>query len=127
MAKQFEFINAGAYRAFKELPPEVQQQFGHDLNAVQNGNAPFSDFKDISASVGKGAIELIENGSPAYRAVYCAKYLDTVFILHAFTKTTNGVDQAAMNTAALRYAEMKSRVDEAQRQAKKHGKAGKRH
>ncbi|MBW8445691.1 MAG: type II toxin-antitoxin system RelE/ParE family toxin [Arenimonas sp.] len=47
---------------------------------------------------------------PAYRAVYCAKYRDTVFILHAFTKTTNGVDRTAMNTARERYREMVGRI-----------------
>ena len=48
-------------------------------------------------------VELIENGSPAYRAVYCVKYLDTVYMLHAFTKTANGVDRKAMSTVEERY------------------------
>jgi phage-related protein len=97
--KLFKFVNAAAKRDFLNLPEEVMSQFGSDLNAVQQGEKPFSDFKNVSGSVGTGAIELVENGSPAYRAVYCAKYLDTVYILHAFTKTTNGVDQAQMDTA----------------------------
>lgn len=118
-AKAFAFVNAAAKRAYKELPPEIQQQFGNDLNAVQQGKDPFSEFKNISASVGHGAIELIENGSPAYRAVYCVKYLDTVFVLHAFTKTTNGVDQANMDTAKDRYKVMMGQVREAQEAAKK--------
>ena len=95
------------------------KQFGSDLNAVQQGERPFSDFKDISSSVGAGAIELIENGSPAYRAVYCVKYLDTVYILHAFIKTTNGVDKAAMKTAKLRYATMMQEVKSEQKQVGK--------
>jgi len=65
----------------------------------------------------RGAIELIENGSPAYRAVYCVKYLDTVFVLHAFEKTTNGMDRKQMATAAKRYKEMMERVDAAHRAA----------
>lgn len=111
MPKQFKFVNAAAKRAFLNLPREVQRQFGSDLNAVQQGEKPFSDFKDISKSVGKGAIELIENGSPAYRAVYCAKYLNRVYILHAFTKTTNRVDRAAMATAKRRYKEMLADIE----------------
>jgi phage-related protein len=35
--------------------------------------------------------------------MYCAKSAETVYILHAFTKTTNGVDRHAMKTAAERY------------------------
>ncbi len=68
--------------------------------------------------VGPGAIELIENGSPAYRAVYCCKYLETVFVLHAFTKTTNGVDRKELDTAKERYGKMKERVEAAQKAAK---------
>lgn len=85
------------------LPEEIRHQFGLDIHALQHGQQPFSDSEDVSGSVGKGAIELKENGSPAYRAIYCAKYLDTVYILHAFAKTTNGVDRQAMKTAASRY------------------------
>lgn len=106
MAKNFRFVNKAAKKAFLKLPKEVQLQFSTDLNAVCQGERPFSEFKDIADSVGPGAIELIENGSPAYRAVYCAKYMDTVFILHAFTKTANGVDRRNMKTASLRYTEM---------------------
>jgi phage-related protein len=96
-----------------------QHQFGTDLNAVQQGKTPLSAHKVLSESVGPGAIELIENGSPAYRAVYCCKYLNTVFVLHAFEKTTNGVDQQAMDTAKARYKEMKQRVEAERKQAKR--------
>src|SRR5262249_9017894 len=97
------FVNEAARRDFLSLPKHIIQQFGADLQAVQNDMRPFSKFKQIQESVGPGAIELIENGSPAYRAVYCAKYLNTVFILHAFEKTTNGVDHKEMRTARERY------------------------
>jgi phage-related protein len=89
------------------------------LNAVQWGKAPFSAFKVLSDTVGPGAVELIENGSPAYRAVYCCKYLDTVFVLHAFEKTTNGTDHKELATAAKRYKEMKAKVSAEARLARK--------
>jgi phage-related protein len=109
--KKFEFVSAGAKKAFLGLPKRIQYQFGADLHAVQQGKAPFSAHKVLSETVGPGAIELIENGSPAFRAVYCCKYLDTVFVLHAFEKTTNGVDRKAMATTVKRYQEMKARVN----------------
>lgn len=111
MSKLFRFVNAAAKRAYLELPDDIQRQFGSDLNAVQQGERPFSAFKDISGSVGVGAIELIENGTQAFRAVYCAKYLDTVYILHAFTKKTNGVDRKAMATAKARYKMMLADIE----------------
>jgi phage-related protein len=116
--KKFEFISQAAMKAYLALPKEMQYQFGTDLNAVQQGKAPFSAYKVLTETVGPGAIELIENGSPAYRAVYCVKYLDTVFVLHAFEKTTNGVDHKEMATAVKRYREMKKRVDAEQKRAK---------
>ena len=70
------------------------------------GKDPFSKFKHIAESVGPGAIEPIENGRPAYRTVYVAKFEDAVYILHSFTKTTNEVDRKAMATAKKRYKDM---------------------
>lgn len=123
MQKQFVFINAAAKREFLELPMEIQIQFASDLNAVCQGIRPSSTFEHLSGSVGEGAIELKENGSPAYRSIYCAKFLDTVYILHSFTKTTNGVDRKAMATAKRRHQEMMDVVREEQKKAKKQGRA----
>jgi phage-related protein len=36
--------------------------------------------------------------------------MDTVYILHAFAKTTNCVDRKNMQTAAARYQEIKAKV-----------------
>lgn len=103
--KSFAFVNAAAERAFRDLPLEIQKQFLFDLSLVQSGMAPASDFKVLKGNW-SGVIELIENGSPAYRAVYCAKYRQTVYVLHAFTKTTNAVDRKAMQTLESRYKAM---------------------
>lgn len=81
----------------------IQKRFANDLNAICQDKEPFSKFKHLKGSVGVGAVELIENGRPAYRTVYVAKFADTVFILHSFTKTTNSVDRKAMDTAKKRY------------------------
>lgn len=113
--KNFAFVSQAALKAYLALPKTIQYQFGTDLNAVQQGKDPFSPHKVLTESVGPGAIELIENGSPAYRAIYCVKYLGTVFVLHAFEKTTNGVDRKEMATAAKRYKEMKERVNAEQK------------
>jgi len=103
MAKNFAFINAAAKKAYMSLPEDIRNQFGLDIHAVQHGLKPFSDSEDVSASVGRGSFELKQNGSPAHRAIYCAKFLDTVYVLHAFSKTTNAVDRQAMKTAEGRY------------------------
>lgn len=104
--KDFRFINKRSLKEFKALPDAVQKRFALDLNAICQGKAPFSKFKSVSESVGAGAMELIENGRPAYRTIYVAKFNDAIYILHSFTKTANGVDRKAMSTAKKRYKDM---------------------
>lgn len=119
--KTIKYVNNAAKKAVRDLPENIATDFLNDLNFVAAGKNPRSDFKPLQ-SIGPGVIELIENGSPAYRLMYCAKHLDTVYVLHAFTKTTNGVDRAAMDTVEKRYKEMMAIVREAEKAAKKAAK-----
>lgn len=107
MTNKFKFINNQSKKEFLNLPEVTQLRFANDLTAIRQGKKPFSKFKHLQDSVGIGAVELIENGRPAYRTIYVAKFEDTVFALHSFTKTTNGVDKQAMDTARKRYKLMK--------------------
>jgi len=61
-------------------------------------------------SIGAGVIELRKNGSPAFRCIYVAKYQDAVVVLHAFAKTTNGVDRQAMKVAEQRLKELLAEI-----------------
>lgn len=108
--KKFKFINNQSKKEFLALPDKIQKRFANDLNAICQNKEPFSKFKHLKESVGIGAVELIENGRPAYRTIYVAKFADTVFILHSFTKTTNGVDKQAMDTAKKRYKLMQNEI-----------------
>jgi phage-related protein len=108
--KKFKFINTQSKKEFLALPDKIQKRFANDLNAICQNKEPFSKFKHLKESVGIGAVELIENGRPAYRTIYVAKFADTVFILHSFTKTTNGVDKQAMDTAKKRYKLMQNEI-----------------
>jgi len=53
-----------------------------NLLAICENKRPFSNIKTLKESVSIDAIELIENGSPAYRSIYMAKYHNTVYVLH---------------------------------------------
>lgn len=103
LVREFRFVNKQSLKEFKALPRRIQERFATDLHEICKGKAPYSTFKHIGSTVGVGAIELIENGRPAYRTVYVAKFKQTVYVLHSFTKTTNGVDRKAMETAKQRY------------------------
>ncbi len=107
--RQFAFVNDAAEKEYKALPKDVQQEFGTSLRAVQDNKKPFLPITHLT-SIGAGVIELKINGSPAFRCVYIAKYLDTVIVLHSFEKTTNDVDKQAMKTLKQRYKELKSEL-----------------
>jgi len=105
--KNFAFVNDAAEREYKKLPENIQDEFGKGLRRIQYGNDPELPISYLD-NVGAGVIELKINGSPAYRCLYITKYIDTVIVLHSFTKTTNGVDQQAMNLATQRLKELKA-------------------
>ena len=107
--KRFAFVNDAAEREYKELPKDVQFEFGASLRAIQENKKPFLNITSLS-SIGAGIIELKINGHPAFRCIYIAKFLNTVVVLHSFEKTTNGVDKQAMKTAKARYKELKGEL-----------------
>ncbi len=107
--KKFAFVSTAAEREYRDLPRDVQQDFGVSLRAIQENHKPFLPIKPLK-SIGAGVIELIINGSPAFRCVYIAKFEDTVVVLHSFEKTTNGTDKKAMKTLEARYKELMSEL-----------------
>lgn len=104
--KRFAFVSEAAEREYKQLPESIQDEFGKDLRRIQYGQDPELKVEHLN-SMGAGVVELKINGGPAFRCVYVAKYLDTVVVLHSFTKTTNGVDRQAMKVAEQRLKELK--------------------
>jgi phage-related protein len=108
MSQRELIATAAVKRDFKKFPKNVQEDFAKALQDVMNGRRPGMEFEPLNnlAKNIKGVIELKINGSPAYRAVYVAKFKDKVHLLHAFTKTTNGVDKKAMDVVVKRYKEI---------------------
>jgi len=103
--KKFAFVSDAAEKEYKNLPDKIQDEFGKDLRRIQMGEEPRLSMTHLD-SIGQGVIELKKNGSPAFRCVYVAKYLNTVFVLYSFIKTTNNVDRQAMKVAEQRYKEL---------------------
>lgn len=111
---KFAFVNEAADREYKQLPANVQRTFGSNLRVIQNGFKSGIEFTFLN-NIGAGVIELKINGSPAYRCIYIAKYLETVVVLHSFVKTTNGVDKQAMKVAEQRLKELMVDVNQAKK------------
>lgn len=108
---KFAFASKAARTEYTDLPEKVQDEFGANLRAIQYGEEPILPIKHLSSTVGQGVIELIINGSPAFRCLYITKLADTVFVLHSFTKTTNGTDKPAMELAKKRLKELKDELN----------------
>jgi phage-related protein len=108
MTMSIKHVSDAAAKAFNKLPLAEKQDFAKALEAVRKGETPALGLKHLTHldKNTKGVIELIINGSPAYRVVYVAKYNNTVYILHAFTKTTSGVDRKEMAVVVKRYKEI---------------------
>lgn len=106
---KFAFVSEAAEREYKAMPSEIQDDFGKDLRRIQFSEKtkyPTEKLGGFSVSV----VEIKINGSPGFRCVYTTKYLDTVVVLHTFTKTTNAVDRPAMAVVALRLKELQEEV-----------------
>lgn len=104
--RRFAFVSEAAAREYKALPEHVQDEFGKDLRRIQYGDQSALVSKPLAGTVGPGALELVLNGSPAYRCVYIVKFADTLFVLHSFIKTTNRTDRRAMAVAQSRLKEL---------------------
>lgn len=86
----------------RAMPAAVRRALGVELMLVQFGSMP-SDFKAMPA-VGAGAYEIrIRDVSGAFRAIYVAKFTDTIYVLHAFQKKTRKTSQVDLDLAAHRY------------------------
>ena len=109
--KKFAFVSDAAEKEYKDLPEKIQDEFGKDLRRIQFGESPILPITYLD-SIGQGVIELKKNGRPAFRCVYVTKYLDAVIVLHAFTKTTNGVDRQAMKVAEQRLKDLLAELKE---------------
>lgn len=80
---------------------KVQESFAVDLDMMMNRLMPLSSSKALNG-LGKGVFELRKNGRPAYRLVYVIKD-DTIYVLHVYSKTSNGTPKAHEETIKKRY------------------------
>jgi len=84
------------------FPEVARRRAGHELFMVQVGRDP-ADFKPMP-TVGPGVCEIrVRDSAGAFRVVYVAKFVDAVYVLHAFPKRTQATSPADIQLAARRY------------------------
>lgn len=108
MSNVLELVFVGsADKEFQgNLSREAQEKFATELTMMMAGlKPPLSDSKPLNG-LGKGVFELRKNGRPAYRCVYVIKDC-TLYVLHAFSKTSSGTSKSHETTIKQRYASIK--------------------
>jgi phage-related protein len=84
------------------FPKSARTRAGYELFMVQVGRNP-DDWKPM-AGLGPGACEIrVRDPTGAYRVIYVARFLDAVYVLHAFHKKTQKTARADLDLAKQRY------------------------
>lgn len=98
--KRLEWIGDSLDR-LREFEPEAKRLAGYQLERVQAGKEP-SDFKPMP-SVGLGVNEVRVRTTGAYRVFYVAKFVEAVYVLHAFQKKGNKTPKEDMELGRRRF------------------------
>jgi phage-related protein len=93
----------------RAFPTAAKRDAGHQIDLVQNGNAPF-DWKPMR-SIGYGVMEIrIADEAGAFRVIYVAKFADAIYVLHCFQKKSGRTSKHDIEVAKQRYRELKKEL-----------------
>lgn len=80
----------------KQFPDHTKREAGYQLDRLQRGYDP-NDWKAIK-NMGFGVREIrIKDVTGIYRVIYVAKYVETIFVIHAFKKKTQKITKSDLN------------------------------
>jgi phage-related protein len=87
------------------FPKTARVLIGHQIDLVQDGQEP-TDWKPMKA-VGKGVREVrVRDASGAFRVIYVAKFVESIYILHCFQKKSQKTAKADVDLARDRYEQL---------------------
>ena len=74
------------------FPRDVQGNIGYALYAAQRGEE-YKSVKALKGFAGRSVLEIVAlHSTGTYRAVYAVRFLDAIYVLHAFQKkSTKGI------------------------------------
>ena len=81
--KTIEWLGDSLAR-LRNFPRQAMREAGHQLELVQDGREP-KDWKPMG-TIGSGVNELRIHEGGAFRVIYIAKFVEAVYVLHAFQK-----------------------------------------
>lgn len=85
----------------RAFPDDARRVAGYQLRQVQAGREP-RDWKSMP-SVGLGVSEIRVRAGAAYRVIYMAKFLEAVYVLHAFQKQSRKTAREDVELARSRF------------------------
>ena len=88
----------------RAFPDDARREAGFELSEVQKGLGP-SDWKPMTG-VGAGVREIRVHTENEYRVMYVAKFVEAVYVLHAFGKKTQQTSKKDIELASQRYREL---------------------
>jgi phage-related protein len=99
----------------REMPEEVQSEFGHALYLVQEGDTP-DNVKPLKGFGGASVLEIVEtHDGNAFRAVYTVRFEEAVYVLHCFQKKS----KSGISTPKQEIELVRVRLKEAEREHEK--------
>lgn len=89
----------------RDFPNPSRREVGFQIDKVQRGEDP-DDWKPMDV-IGAGVKEIrVQDDSGTYRALYVAKFGESVYVLHCFKKTTRETSKSDKDLATRRYKEL---------------------
>lgn len=89
----------------RDFPDPAKRETGYQIDRVQHGLDP-NDWKSME-TIGAGVKEIrVKDESGIYRALYVAKFAETVYVLHCFKKTSPKTSKADKDLGAKRYKDL---------------------
>ena len=85
----------------RKFPDAARRVAGRELNVVQQGSEP-RDWRPMAA-IGPGAFEIRIHVEGEHRVVVVTKFVDAVYVLHAFQTKSNRTSLRDIDLARRRY------------------------
>jgi len=87
--------------AIRQFPALARRRAGRQIAMVQDGLDP-ENWKPMP-SVGLGVNEIRVRAEGAYRVIYVAKFVESIYVLHAFEKKTQRTPKPDIELARKRF------------------------
>jgi phage-related protein len=88
----------------RRFPEQARRVAGFQLRRVQHGLLP-SDWKPMP-SIGHGVREIRVHAGMEHRVVFVARFLEAVYVLHAFQKSTRKTSSRDIEICRVRLKEL---------------------